>query len=91
MACSASSTAASERALTELDQCGRHGNWHIFGREVASPTWARFCSARATMKPRSPNATSFATAQIAPIVIPYLAGRAVNMHRYPDGIDAAGF
>ena len=30
-------------------------------------------------------------AQIAPVVIPYLAGRPLNMHRYPDGHHRPGF
>jgi bifunctional non-homologous end joining protein LigD len=31
------------------------------------------------------------TAQIAPTVLPYLAGRALNMHRYPGGAASKGF
>ena len=30
------------------------------------------------------------TAEVAPTALPYLAGRALNMHRYPDGADTAG-
>jgi bifunctional non-homologous end joining protein LigD len=30
-------------------------------------------------------------ARIAPLLVPYLAGRALNLHRYPDGADAKGF
>ena len=30
-------------------------------------------------------------AQIAPVVLPYLAGRPLNMHRFPGGAQAAGF
>ena len=30
-------------------------------------------------------------AQIAPTVLPYLARRALNMHRYPNGAQAKGF
>lgn len=30
-------------------------------------------------------------ARIAPVVLPYLAGRALNMHRYPNGAHAKGF
>lgn len=30
-------------------------------------------------------------AKRSPVMLPYLAGRPVNMHRYPDGIDAKGF
>jgi bifunctional non-homologous end joining protein LigD len=30
-------------------------------------------------------------ARIAPVALPYLEGRAVNLHRYPDGADSSGF
>ena len=30
-------------------------------------------------------------ATIAPTLLPYLAGRPVNLHRYPDGVDRPGF
>lgn len=30
-------------------------------------------------------------ARVAPLSLPYLEGRAVNLHRYPDGADAKGF
>ena len=30
-------------------------------------------------------------AQIAPVVVPYLTGRALNMHRYPNGAQSKGF
>ena len=30
-------------------------------------------------------------ATIAPLLLPYLAGRPVNLHRYPDGVDRPGF
>ena len=30
-------------------------------------------------------------ASVAPVMLPYLAGRPVNLHRYPDGIDKKGF
>jgi bifunctional non-homologous end joining protein LigD len=28
---------------------------------------------------------------VAPLLLPYLAGRPVNLHRYPDGVDRPGF
>jgi bifunctional non-homologous end joining protein LigD len=31
------------------------------------------------------------TARIAPVVVPYLRGRAVNLHRFPDGAASKGF
>ena len=30
-------------------------------------------------------------ARIAPVLLPYLRGRALNMHRYPDGAAKKGF
>src|SRR6185437_6106287 len=31
------------------------------------------------------------TAEIAPVAVPYLAGRPLNMHRFPGGADTKGF
>ena len=30
-------------------------------------------------------------ASVAPAILPYVAGRPINLHRYPDGIDETGF
>jgi bifunctional non-homologous end joining protein LigD len=30
-------------------------------------------------------------AQVAPYLLPYLADRPVNLHRFPNGVDKAGF
>ena len=50
---------------------------------------------RAKGRPAAPKTTKrdlirhYAT--MAPAMLPYLAGRPVNLHRFPDGVDAAGF
>jgi bifunctional non-homologous end joining protein LigD len=31
------------------------------------------------------------SARIAPVALPYLEGRPLNLHRYPDGADEKGF
>ena len=41
---------------------------------------------------RSPNASSIRYyASIAPVLLPYLADRPLNLHRFPDGVDHKGF
>ena len=41
---------------------------------------------------RSPSASSSATTRaIAPTMLPYLADRPLNLHRFPDGVDRPGF
>ena len=56
-----------------------------------SPTSTRCCSPPATTATPSPSATSSATTRrIAPMLLPYLADRPLNLHRFPDGVDTQG-
>ncbi len=86
-------TASAERAakprpvaaqsVESLDALSRQGTWRVDGRELSltnldKPLWpADGITKRDLIR---------YYVSIAPTLLPYLAGRAVNLHRYPDGV-----
>jgi bifunctional non-homologous end joining protein LigD len=82
----------SDDELAALDGLGACGRWSIFGREL------RVTNLDKLLFPARPGEDAVSkrdllryAAQIAPTVLPYLRGRALNMHRFPSGADAKGF
>ena len=80
--------------LDALDRLGNAGAWDVFGRRL------RLTNLDKTLFPADPGAGRPPvtkreliryTATIAPVVLPYLAGRALNMHRFPNGAGTRGF
>jgi bifunctional non-homologous end joining protein LigD len=78
--------------LAALDTLGPNGTWEAFGRRL------RLTNLDKVLFPARPGETPVTkrelvryAARIAPVVLPYLTGRALNMHRYPNGADARGF
>ena len=66
--------------------------WHIFGREL------RVTNLDKVLFPARPGSTPVTkrellrySAQIAPVALPYLAHRALNMNRFPNGAETKGF
>jgi len=62
------------------------------------PTWLRVTNLDKILFPARPGEEPVTkrdllryAAQIAPVVLPYLAGRALNMHRFPQGAATRGF
>jgi bifunctional non-homologous end joining protein LigD len=78
-----------DEALDALAALGREGTWEVHGRE------ARVTNLDKVLFPGDPPVTKREllayAAGIAPTLLPYLAGRAINLHRYPDGADQPGF
>jgi bifunctional non-homologous end joining protein LigD len=78
--------------LAELDALRLGGRWTVFGRELRVTNLDKVL-----FPPRGPEAPITKrdllrySARIAPILLPYLSGRAMNLHRYPDGAQAKGF
>lgn len=78
--------------LAALDELGRKGRWELAGRELALTNLdkvlfpARDGSAAVTKR----DLIRY-VAEIGPWMLPYLAGRPVNMHRFPNGVDRPGF
>jgi len=78
--------------LAALDRLDRGGTWEVFGRRL------RVTNLDKVLFPGSDDQEPITkreflryTAQIAATVAPYLTGRALNLHRYPDGAQAKGF
>jgi bifunctional non-homologous end joining protein LigD len=78
--------------LAELDELRTAGTWTVFGRRL------RVTNLDKVLFPPLPGQDPVTkrdllryTAQTAPTVLPYLAGRALNLHRYPNGAHTKGF
>ncbi len=58
-----------------------------------SPTWTRNCSPVGLDAPDGVTKRELIgyAARIAPVILPYLAGRPLNMHRFPGGVAVPGF
>jgi bifunctional non-homologous end joining protein LigD len=85
----------SDDEFDALDALGSEGTWEIFGRRlrVTNLDKVLFPGRGKDGKERPVTKREFVryAARIAPVVLPYLEGRALNMHRYPNGADAKGF
>ena len=85
-------TARGTDPLGELDALGANGRWTFDGVELALTNLDK------VLFPASPAAPAYTKrdlvryyAAIGPTMLPYLADRPVNLHRYPDGVDRPGF
>ncbi|MEJ3657916.1 hypothetical protein WEH80_33620 [Actinomycetes bacterium KLBMP 9759] len=82
----------SDSELTALDELGQKGTWHLQGRDLALTNLDKVL-----FPPREGTAAVTKRdlirhhAVTGPFMLPYLEGRPVNMHRYPDGVDKGGF
>jgi bifunctional non-homologous end joining protein LigD len=83
---------APAEALEQLDDFAGSGTWHIFGRELRVTNLDKVLfPPRKREAPVTKRDLLRYAAQIAPVVLPYLTGRALNMHRYPNGAPHKGF
>lgn len=81
-----------DAALAELDALGDGGTWEVFGRELRLSNLDKVLfPARDGEPPVTKRELVRYAARVAPVVLPYLAGRAVNLHRYPNGAGSKGF
>src|SRR5262249_53922907 len=78
--------AASEDELAELDALPANGIWHVFGRELRVTNLDKVLfPALPQQEPVTKRDLLRYAAQAAPIALPYLAGRALNLpRRLPD-------
>ena len=80
-------------AITALGELGKEGTWEVFGRslKVTNLDKVLFPARDGRSRPVTKRELLAYTARIAPIALPYLEGRALNLHRYPDGAEEKGF
>jgi bifunctional non-homologous end joining protein LigD len=79
--------------LAALDALKKEGEWHVDGVDVRLTNLDKvlFPAATAKGKPVTKRDLIRYYASVAPVMLPYLAGRPVNPYRYPDGIGKHGF
>jgi bifunctional non-homologous end joining protein LigD len=87
-----SGDAATEDELAALDDLGKQGAWEIFGRRLKVTNLDKVLfPARPGEDPVTKRDFLRYVAQTAPVALPYLEGRALNLNRYPDGADGKHF
>jgi bifunctional non-homologous end joining protein LigD len=78
--------------IEALDLLGQQGTWEVFGRQLKLTNLDKeLFPARAGEPPVTKRELIRYSAQIAPVALPYLAGRALNMNRFPGGAAKPGF
>jgi bifunctional non-homologous end joining protein LigD len=79
-------------ALELLGALGSGGTWEVFGRKLRLTNLDKVLfPARPGEEPVTKREFIRYSALIAPVVLPYLTGRALNMHRFPGGAGTSGF
>ncbi|HET7351390.1 MAG TPA: DNA polymerase ligase N-terminal domain-containing protein [Marmoricola sp.] len=84
--------AVSGDELAALDALGEEGTWEVFGRklEVTNLDKVLF-PARKGEDPVTKRDLLRYVARTAHVAVPYLRGRALNLHRFPDGAEGKSF
>jgi bifunctional non-homologous end joining protein LigD len=82
----------SAEELEALDALGNNGSWQVYGRQLKLTNLDKdLFPGRAGEPPVTKRELIRYTAVIAPVILPYLAGRPLNMHRFPGGAGEPGF
>ena len=83
---------AAPEELEALSALGPAGTWEVFGRRLRVTNLDKVMfPGRDGGAPVTKREFIAYTARVAPVVLPYLQGRALNMHRFPGGAQAGGF
>ena len=78
--------------LESLDALGKSGEWDIGGHSVRLTNLDKILfPARGPERARTKRDLIRHYTSVAPVILPYLADRPINLHRFPDGIDKKGF
>jgi bifunctional non-homologous end joining protein LigD len=82
----------SDAELAALDELGNGGTWHVFGRDLRLTNLDKelFPGRAGALAVTKRELLRYA-ARIAPVILPYLAGRPLNMNRFPGGAAQPGF
>ena len=88
----AAATPPAAGELAALDGLKSNGSWTIFGRELRVTNLDKpLFAARPGEDPVTKRDLLRYTAEIAPVLLPYLTRRALNLHRFPGGAQTKGF
>jgi bifunctional non-homologous end joining protein LigD len=83
---------ATKAELAQLEELGDGGRWELQGRELKLTNLDKeLFPGRDAEEPVTKRELVRYYASVAPVMLPYLADRPVNMHRYPDGSERPGF
>jgi bifunctional non-homologous end joining protein LigD len=84
---------ASRADIAALDELGKEGDWEFDGVELRLTNLDKVLFPGRGKRSRGLTKRDLIRyyAMVAPVMLPYLAGRAINMHRYPNGVDKPGF
>ena len=78
--------------LVALDELGKKGTWEYAGRELHVTNLDKVLfPGRDGEEPVTKCEFIRHWARVAPLLVPLLEDRPVNLHRYPDGVTAQGF
>jgi bifunctional non-homologous end joining protein LigD len=78
--------------LAALGALRSGGTWEVFGRRLKLTNLDKVLfPGRDGEEPVTKRELIAYTARMAPVLLPYLRGRAINLHRYPDGAQRPGF
>ncbi|MGP4020673.1 non-homologous end-joining DNA ligase [Saccharopolyspora sp. 5N708] len=81
-----------EEELAALDRLGQKGRWRLDGRDLALTNLDKVLfPARDGEPPVTKRDLIRYHAQIAPVMLRYLADRPLNSHRFPNGVEKPGF
>jgi bifunctional non-homologous end joining protein LigD len=81
-----------DEELAALEALGATGTWEVFGRRLRLTNLDKeLFGGRDDEPPVTKRELIGYAARIAPVVLPYLAGRPLNMHRFPGGAAEPGF
>lgn len=81
-----------EEQLAALDALEKQGRWEVLGRTLKVTNLDKeLFPGRDGEPPVTKRDLVRYAAQVAPTLLPYLAGRALNMHRFPGGAQTKGF
>ena len=85
-------TAPTEDEMAALDELGGGGTWEVDGRKLALTNLDKvlFPARRGERAVTKREVIRYYTS-VAPAILPYLAERPLNTHRFPNGVDKPGF
>lgn len=85
-------TAPTADELAALAALGAGGTWTLQGRDIALTNLDKvLIPGTATEAPATKRDLVAYYAGVAPVLVPHLAGRPLNLRRFPDGVAAKGF